>query len=179
MTAFKLMRASRKGFQMIRSFKIDSVRLFSIKVGPKLDNLEDVKNSFAYPTWDIKQYIASGEDIERQKPSEEVITKLLKLSGLPLQNLDEFREKLGEQLAFLNKLHGVEVEEDVDASHARLVERCTEPIGFGSLVQKLEVEQKKDVNLGEISGSWNCVGNADIEKDGFFVLRNESAKNSG
>ncbi|CEP60587.1 glutamyl-tRNA(Gln) amidotransferase subunit F LALA0_S01e14312g [Lachancea lanzarotensis] len=143
-------------------------------IGPKFKDLAEIKQYVATPQWSINEFMEQDTNVQ-ELPSVEMVERLLKLSGLPLQDAESLRSKLGHQLVFLDKLLTLDVKEDTDPKNARILPRSFKPLEFEDLVNAAE-NQIQDVSLGERSGSWESVKLANKKQDGFFVLRESLLK---
>ncbi|SCU84955.1 LAFA_0D13036g1_1 [Lachancea sp. 'fantastica'] len=138
-------------------------------VGPKFKSLAEIKQYVATPQWSIGEFMEQDKNVQ-ELPSLEMVERLLKLSGLPLQDAESLRSKLGHQLMFLNKLLTLDVKEDTDPKNARILPRYSRSLEFEDLDNAVKT-QVQDQTLGEKSGSWESVKLAHENRDGFYVLR--------
>ncbi|CAR23277.1 glutamyl-tRNA(Gln) amidotransferase subunit F [Lachancea thermotolerans CBS 6340] len=149
-----------------------------VVIGPRLKNLDEIKEYLGKPTWSVEKYLQSSSNGETQPPSRETVEKLLKLSGLPNENVEMFQATLGKQLAFINKVQSLPVDESLDPSHARIIDRNSEALDYESLSCSVEQQEtEKDSKMGEVGGSWDGTGLAAISENGFYVLREGLLKN--
>ncbi|SCU97973.1 LADA_0H09692g1_1 [Lachancea dasiensis] len=139
-------------------------------IGPKFKNFEEIRKYVETPRWSVTEFLEQGSGVtSRSLPSTSIIERLLRLSGLPVQNIEEYREILGKQLMFLDKLETLDVCKEIDPKHARLMVRENKALGYEELMQ-LAQDQHQDEKLGETSGSWEGVKFANESKQGFYVL---------
>lgn len=130
-------------------------------------------------TWSVDEYLSDSEASKQDVPSRETVIKLLKLSGLPIEgnDIERIQVRLGKQLSFINKLHRIPIEdESIDESDARLMPRSTEPLNFEEILAKIE-KTEKNIDIGEVSGSWDSTSLAEIKENGYFVVRGGLMKN--
>lgn len=138
-------------------------------IGPKFTSDKEVEEFLSKSTWDVREYVPSSVD-EKLIPSEETVVRLLKISGLPIRNIDQIQIRLANQLSFINRLHNLPVDENINPNHARIIERNPTPLDYEGLIKGIASQQKSD-SLGEISGSWDPTKTAAVKRDGFFILR--------
>lgn len=149
-------------------------RLYSsnaASIGPKFQTKEQVKEYLSKASWSIEDYLPKNSATEEQLPPKETVERLLKLSGLPSQDISEMQRRLANQLAFIDILHDLPVPDGTDASNARSVPRTGKPISYDQLLELSENETDKDESLGERSGSWESTKLSQISKNGYFVVR--------
>lgn len=151
-------------------------RFYSLKakVGDRFQSKKEVLEYLQKETWSVDKYLADSDDQSLLLPSVGEVRKLLKLSGLPIEgnDLERIRERLGKQLGFISKLHRIEIEEEnsVEETQARLMPRNEVPLSYDDLLDKIN-EQRKDPELGEVEGSWDATGLAQMEDNKYFVVR--------
>lgn len=156
-------------------------RRYSAKpsIGKRFTSLEQIKEYMSKETWSVDEYLSDSEASKQDLPSRETVIKLLKLSGLPIQgnDIERIQERLGKQLSFINKLHQTPIEDEaINESDARLMPRSTEALDFEGLLAKIE-KTEKNIDIGEVSGSWDSTGLAKIKENGYFVVRGGLMKN--
>lgn len=81
-------------------------------IGPKFTSDKEVEEFLSKSTWDVREYVPSSVD-EKLIPSEETVVRLLKISGLPIKNIDQIQIRLANQLSFINRLHNLPVDENI------------------------------------------------------------------
>lgn len=146
-------------------------------VGPKFENIHQVEAYLSKSFWTIEDLLPRYDITKENIPSEETVKSLLKLSGLPMQNLKDMQLKLANQLSFINTLHNLPVDETIDANHARIMIRHPKPLSFNDIEMATSKEMQKDESLGEVSGSWDTVECSKIHENGFFVVREGLIRN--
>ncbi|CDO93941.1 unnamed protein product [Kluyveromyces dobzhanskii CBS 2104] len=155
-----------------------TVRLFSGKssqkvvgssIGPKFTSDKEVEEFLGKSTWNVRDYVPTSVD-QKLIPSEETVVKLLKISGLPIENIDQIQVRLANQLSFINRLHSLPVDEDINPNHARIIERNPKGLDYKSLMDRVK-NQEKSQALGELSGSWDSTKSAAVKLHGFFILK--------
>lgn len=149
--------------------------------GAKFKSVQEIREYLDRPdkSKDAMVNTNLNDDEDLSKIDDKLITKLLKLSGLSVENADipTIQKRLSRQLSFINKLHEAEVAEDItNVSYARIMPRENKPLDFESFMAKIE-EQKENKFPDEQSGSWDSVHLASISKDHYFVLRKGLMKN--
>lgn len=150
----------------------------SARVGPKFRNLTEIKDYLARPCWSVAENIQISSKEGMRIVPKATVEKLLKLSGLPIKDVEGFQQKLGRQLAFIDQLQSLPVGENVDPSHARMMKREPVPLEFDQLMESiLQQDLQKSKDLGETENSWKCTDLAAIKENGFYVLREGLLKN--
>lgn len=139
------------------------------KIGKKFTSSEEVDKFLQKVTWSIQDYVPYQVD-KGKYPSKESIEKLMRISGLPLCDIEEVQERLAKQLSFIDHLHGLPVEEGIDPNQARILERNPPSIDYETLIGGIEGQQQ-DASIGEVSGSWDSTQHAKLTNDKYFVLR--------
>ncbi|SCV01025.1 LANO_0F09780g1_1 [Lachancea nothofagi CBS 11611] len=140
-------------------------------IGPRFRDMTEIKKYVESPKWAVEEFLKQDDKEQIQHlPSEETVKRLLKLSGLPLENFDSIRNQLGRQLLFLDKLMTLDVDENIDPNHARILERHPQPLRYEELF-RLAHNQRQEKSLGETDGSWESIKLATQSENGFYVLR--------
>ncbi|CUS23592.1 LAQU0S10e03994g1_1 [Lachancea quebecensis] len=171
----KVLTRSTPVWWLPRKFYSQKTRVI---VGPRLKSLAEIKDYVGKPTWSVEEYLQTSSTSKAQPPSRKDVEKLLKLSGLPNENVEVFQATLGKQLAFINKVQSLPVDESLDPSHARIIDRNPEALDYESLSHSVgQQEAQKDKEIGEVGGSWDSTGLAAISENGFYVLREGLLKN--
>lgn len=142
--------------------------------------MDEIKKYIFKNTSSANEYLTQSEraiDRELPVPPPETVLKLLKLSGLPMQgaNIERIQRTLGKQISFINILHNTELDDSLDAKYARLVPRKSLPLSYEDLI--LKANGGKNSELAEKSGSWDGTSRANMNKDGYFIVREEFLNN--
>ena len=143
--------------------------------------MDQIKNYISKPVWSVHEYLGTNvREGKLELPSVDVVKKLLRLSGLPLEGakIEEIQLRLAKQLSFINKLHNIPVEGEKHTKEydARLMQRETRQLSYAKLLEGIKY-QKQDAELGEVSGSWKPTGLAVESKNGYFVVKEGLLKN--
>ncbi|QID85166.1 glutamyl-tRNA(Gln) amidotransferase subunit F [Saccharomyces pastorianus] len=164
--------------------RLGSYRLASTggaKIGKKFETMDQIKAYLSEPVWSVHEYLGTNvEENTLRLPPVELVKKLLRLSGLPLEGADieAIQMQLAKQLSFVNRLHNIPVEDrtSVEGYDARLMPRQTTKLNYRMLLDAVK-HQKQDADIGEVSGSWTATGLAAESKNGYFVVREGLLKN--
>lgn len=144
------------------------------KVGEKFRSKKEVMEYLSRETWSVEEYLADSDTSIGELPSAADVRKLLKLSGLPIRDseVERIRVRLGKQLSFIDKLHRLPVEDEksIDEYQARLMPREETPLSYDGLLEKIAT-QGKSPELGEVDGSWDATGLAQMKENKYFVVR--------
>lgn len=181
-------------FSAIRLLKILKRRqLYSTKVqsstiGVMFKSQENINKFFETNLWNSgkvlldNQFTPNGTESSKAiNPSNELIFKLLKLSGLSQKDVDleEIRNTLKKQIQFINILQNIELTEKetlYDTNNARLLPRENVSLKYDDLLELIE-KQKNSVQPNEISGSWKPTSLASKSMNGYYVLEQGQIKN--
>ncbi|EDO14846.1 hypothetical protein Kpol_359p7 [Vanderwaltozyma polyspora DSM 70294] len=126
-------------------------------IGESFITKEQISNYLNSETWSVTQYTQFDTD---SKVSDDTVLKILKLSGLPNEGIEDsvklkIKDRLSTQLIFINKLHEVECDYDIDDKYSRIIQRNPKPMTYNEIMLSLK-NTEKDSKLGEISGSWEA-----------------------
>lgn len=143
-------------------------------VGERFRSSEEIRQYLSKETWSVDEYLSDSLTDGQEPPSGSTVKKLLKLSGLSLEgnDVERIQQRLGKQLSFINKLHGIEIENEVsvDESKARLMPREVAALNYEDLLDKIAT-QGKNPELGEVEGSWDSTSLAKLKQNNCFLLR--------
>ena len=149
-------------------------------VSESFRSIEELKKFMSKETWSVNEYLAEADKKDlKSSVSEETAVKLLKLAGLPseINDVKRVQEKLGHQLAFINKLHEIPMSDnEIDEKHSRLLPRFKKPMTFSELTAAIKGD-KQNSELGEISESWTPCKLAKLSKNNMFIVRKGLMKN--
>ncbi|CAI4062404.1 glutamyl-tRNA(Gln) amidotransferase subunit F SKDI_07G3510 [Saccharomyces kudriavzevii IFO 1802] len=167
------------GFNHFGSHRLASTE--GARIGKKFENMNQIKDFLSEPVWSVHEYLATNVGEEKLKlPPVEVLKKLLRLSGLPLEGADieGIQMRLAKQLSFISRLHNIPVngEEEMKEYDARLMKRKTTRLSYEKLLEGID-HQTQDVELGEVSGSWKATGLAAESKNEYFLVKEGLLKN--
>ncbi|KAH3900860.1 glutamyl-tRNA(Gln) amidotransferase subunit F SCDLUD_002315 [Saccharomycodes ludwigii] len=167
--------------------KLKILRFKSSSVGPEFKSIEEIEQYLKPESceWSVNDFLKVDESQQSNMviPSNQDISRLLKLSGLPqissAEKLEKIRKNLSTQISFINKLHSVELSNDktFKPQHARILPRETKKLTLDDLKNQIETSAVNKEALGEISGYWDPTSLASISKDGFYVVREGLIKN--
>lgn len=165
-----------------------STKIQGDTIGTKFHSKEDINKFFEANKWDGRKLLLDNESnlTESQvskaiKPSDEMIFKLLKLSGLSQKDVDleGIRHTLRKQIQFINILQNVkltEKETQYDTNNARILPHESKPLKYDDLLDLIE-KQKYNRQPNEISGSWKPTPLASKTRNGFYILKLGLIKN--
>ncbi|QLL32084.1 hypothetical protein HG536_0C02530 [Torulaspora globosa] len=143
-------------------------------VGEKFKSAEELGEYLSKETWSVDDYLSDSQNAALERPSENTVRKLLKLSGLSLEgnDIERIQHRLGKQLSFIDKLHRIPLEKEasMDESKARLMPREVAPLNYEDLLDKIAT-QTANPELGEVEGGWDSTGLAKMKQNRCFVLR--------
>lgn len=168
-------------------------QLYSTKVqdtliGVKFQSTEDIDQFFERNKWNGKKLLLDNETnlngtrlSKSVEPSNEMIFKLLKLSGLSQRDVDleEIQNTLKKQIQFIDILQNIELTEKetlYDTNNARLLPREKVPLKYNDLLELIE-KQKENVQPNEISGTWKPTSLASKSMNGYYILEQGLIKN--
>lgn len=168
-------------------------QLYSTKVqdtliGVKFQSTEDIDQFFERNMWNGKKLLLDNETnlngtrlSKSVEPSNEMIFKLLKLSGLSQRDVDleEIQNTLKKQIQFIDILQNIELTEKetlYDTNNARLLPREKVPLKYNDLLELIE-KQKENVQPNEISGTWIPTSLASKSMNGYYILEQGLIKN--
>lgn len=168
-------------------------QLYSTKVqdtliGVKFQSTEDIDQFFERNMWNGKKLLLDNETnlngtrlSKSVEPSNEMIFKLLKLSGLSQRDVDleEIQNTLKKQIQFIDILQNIELTEKetlYDTNNARLLPREKVPLKYNDLLELIE-KQKENVQPNEISGTWKPTSLASKSMNGYYILEQGLIKN--
>ncbi|KAK5778358.1 hypothetical protein RI543_004019 [Arxiozyma heterogenica] len=149
---------------------------------------EDINKFFETNFWNSEKVLLDNQSTPNGtksskaiNPSNELIFKLLKLSGLSQKDVDieEIRNTLKKQIQFINILQNIELTEKetfYDTNNARLLPRENTSLKYDNLLELIE-KQKGSVRPSEISGSWKPTSLASKSMNGYYVLEHGQIKN--
>ncbi len=156
------------------------------RIGTKFESKQDIDDFLDSNKWDGQELLQSSTECDPSKvptapPSDEMIYKLLKLSGLSQKGIDmeEIRTTLTNQIQFIDLLQNVplsEEEQKYDTNYARLLPRDNKPLKYNEILKLIET-QKKNKQGSEISGSWNPTSLATISVNNYYILKKGLLKN--
>ena len=168
-------------------------QLYSTKVqdtliGVKFQSTEDIDQFFERNMWNGKKLLLDNETnlngtrlSKSVEPSNEMIFKLLKLSGLSQRDVDleEIQNTLKKQIQFIDILQNIELTEKetlYDTNNARLLPREKVPLKYNDLLELIE-KQKENVQPNEIIGTWKPKSLASKSMNGYYILEQGLIKN--
>lgn len=173
--------------------RLERRQLYSTKVqdtliGVKFQSTEDIDQFFERNMWNGKKLLLDNETnlngtrlSKSVEPSNEMIFKLLKLSGLSQRDVDleEIQNTLKKQIQFIDILQNIELTEKetlYDTNNARLLPREKVPLKYNDLLELIE-KQKENVQPNEISGTWKPTSLASKSMNGYYILEQGLIKN--
>ncbi|AQZ09843.1 GTF1 (YGR102C) [Zygosaccharomyces parabailii] len=157
-------------------------RCYSSKplIGPRFTSLNEIKAYIFEDSLSANEYLTKSESQrdQLQIPSRQAVVKLCRLSGLPSEDADieRIQRNLSKQISFIDILHNTHLNEEVDENHARLVPRHTSALSYKELM--LRIAANKEMQwAAEQEESWDSTSVAALEKDHYFVIREDILEN--
>ncbi|KAK5962349.1 glutamyl-tRNA(Gln) amidotransferase subunit F PWA37_000392 [Arxiozyma heterogenica] len=174
--------------KILRRRQLYSTKFQSNTIGIMFKSQEDINKFFETNFWNSEKVLLDNQSTPNGtksskaiNPSNELIFKLLKLSGLSQKDVDieEIRNTLKKQIQFINILQNIELTEKetfYDTNNARLLPRENTSLKYDNLLELIE-KQKGSVRPSEISGSWKPTSLASKSMNGYYVLEHGQIKN--
>lgn len=145
-------------------------------IGPRFTSLNEIKAYIFEDSLSANDYLTKSESQrdQIQIPSKQAVVKLCRLSGLPSEDADieRIQRNLSKQISFIDILHNTHLNEEVDENYARLVPRHTSELSYKELMLRI-AENKEMQRVAEQEESWDSTSAAALEKDHYFVIRED------
>ncbi|CCH60066.1 hypothetical protein TBLA_0C02570 [Henningerozyma blattae CBS 6284] len=150
------------------------------KIGTKFNDIGEIKSLISQDERPLAEYLKENTSTQpNQQISDDLINKLLRLSGLPYsENVDKtaIQEKLQEQLKFIGQIKEYNLNDsNPNEQFARLLPRKTKELTYEDIMNKIK-NQKQDPSLGETQNSWVPTEFAEKKVDNFYITEKNYEK---
>lgn len=154
------------------------------KVGNKFKSIHDINDFLEENKWDGEDLLNGDKTLinkKSAKPNDELVFKLLKLSGLSREGADieKIKEILTHQIQFIDILQKIPLtaeELHYDTNYSRLLPRNSKRLTYDDLI-RISKEQKNNKQESEVSGDWNPISTATKSENNHFIIENGLLKN--